>query len=213
VKPFNNILRIGIDFDNTIVCYDSIFHRVALERGLIPPSVPVNKSEVRNYLRAAGREPAWTEMQGVVYGSRMIEAEAFPGALDFFSRGRASGFELFIISHKTRRPFLGEPFDLHQSAVDWLESKGFFRPPIAIPRDRVFFELSREEKLNRIQSCGCQLFLDDLPEFLLEPGFPRSVRRVLFDPGNLYPNDGENRFARVTSWKGFQQQIEHEHGG
>jgi len=27
---------IGVDFDNTIVCYDALFHRVARERGLAP---------------------------------------------------------------------------------------------------------------------------------------------------------------------------------
>jgi len=44
-------VRIGIDFDNTIVSYDTLFHRVALERGLIPISVPANKISVREYLR------------------------------------------------------------------------------------------------------------------------------------------------------------------
>ena len=30
---------IGIDFDNTIICYESIFHEVAHELKLIPSSV------------------------------------------------------------------------------------------------------------------------------------------------------------------------------
>lgn len=64
-------MRLGIDFDNTIVCYDELFHRVALEQGLIPADLPVNKSEVRNHLRRVGKEPLWTEMQGSVYGARM----------------------------------------------------------------------------------------------------------------------------------------------
>ena len=50
-------LRVGIDFDNTIVCYDEIFHRVALERELIPRDTPKNKESVRDYLRQVGKEP------------------------------------------------------------------------------------------------------------------------------------------------------------
>ncbi len=48
-------MHIGVDFDNTMVCYDAIFHRVCLEKGLIPSEIPINKSEVRNYLRRGGK--------------------------------------------------------------------------------------------------------------------------------------------------------------
>ena len=73
---------LGVDFDNTIVAYDLLFHRVARDEGLIPPELPALKSEVRNYLRARGKEDEWTRIQGLVYGSRILEAEPFPGALD-----------------------------------------------------------------------------------------------------------------------------------
>ena len=45
---------IGLDFDNTIVSYDELFHRVALEGGLVPGDLPVRKEAVRDYLREAG---------------------------------------------------------------------------------------------------------------------------------------------------------------
>ena len=59
-------MHLGVDFDNTIVCYDALFHKVARERNLIPSDVPVNKSDVRNHLRRVGNEDAWTAMQGYV---------------------------------------------------------------------------------------------------------------------------------------------------
>ena len=34
---------IGIDLDNTLVCYDVLFHAVALEEGLIEPTAPKSK--------------------------------------------------------------------------------------------------------------------------------------------------------------------------
>ena len=100
-------MRIGIDFDNTIVCYDGLFHRLARERNLIGPDVRPLKGEVRDYLRRIGREDAWTELQGYAYGCRLVEAEPFPGAREFLARCRQQGIECLIISHKTRRPFAG----------------------------------------------------------------------------------------------------------
>src|SRR5262245_43078397 len=46
------VMLIGVDFDNTIVSYDALFHRIATERDLIPADLPVNKTAVRDHLRA-----------------------------------------------------------------------------------------------------------------------------------------------------------------
>src|SRR5207244_522866 len=73
--------RIGLDLDNTLVCYDAVFSRLAVERGFIDPGAPVSKLAVRELLRGSGREDAWTELQGAAYGARMCEAEPFPGVL------------------------------------------------------------------------------------------------------------------------------------
>ena len=195
----NTPLVIGVDFDNTIVCYDALFHKVCCERGLIPATVPVNKSDVRNFLRRAGREDDWTEIQGYVYGARMAEAEAFPSVKDFFRASRSAGHSLRIISHKTRLPFRGEQHDLHRAALAWLEQQGFFaETKIGLPRENVFFELTKAAKLERIAACGCTHFIDDLPEFLAEPEFPPNVHRILFDPNDIY--EGERAFTRLTRW-------------
>ena len=73
---------VGVDFDNTIVGYDQLFHRVAVERGLVPTGMEPTKSAVRDQLRNTGQEDAWTELQGYVYGARMKEAEPISGALE-----------------------------------------------------------------------------------------------------------------------------------
>ena len=192
-------MLLGIDFDNTIVCYDALFHKVAREQGLIPADVPVNKSDVRNYLRRVDNEAAWTEMQGYVYGGRMSEAAPYPGVLEFFRACRAAGIPTSIVSHKTRHPFLGEKYDLHAAATAWLEQQGFFDPAqIGLPRANVFFELTKQAKLDRIGQCGCTHFIDDLPEFLGESSFPAGTQRILFDPNQLYAD--EHRFRRIPDW-------------
>ena len=138
-------------------------------------------------------------MQGTVYGGRMCEAAPYPGVLEFFRACRDAGIHLQIISHKTRHPFLGEKYDLHAAATAWLEQQGFFDPAqIGLPRANVFFELTKQAKLDRIGQCGCTHFIDDLPEFLGEPGFPANTQRILFDPNQLYAD--EQRFARIVDW-------------
>jgi hypothetical protein len=174
---------IGIDFDNTIVCYDRLFHRLALEQGLIDQHTPANKTAVRDALRLAGREADWTRMQGVAYGPRLNEARPFPGVMAFLLACRRRAIPVRIISHKTAVPISGPAFDLHRAALRWLESRGFLRSELTgLRRQDVFFEPTKHAKLQRIAFTGCETFIDDLPEFLAEPAFPRSVRRVLFDP-------------------------------
>ncbi len=196
---------IGVDFDNTIVCYDALFHRVARERGLVPADLPVNKSDVRNHLRRIGQEDAWTEMQGDVYGARMAEAAPYPGVIEFFLACRRAGIPTRIISHKTRQPFLGGRHDLHQAALQWLEQHGFFDPAkIGLSRSQVFLELTKEAKIQRIAQCGCTTFIDDLPELLGQPAFP-GIERILFDPNDLYA--AEKRFLRARSWQEARERI------
>lgn len=197
-------MHIGVDFDNTIACYDALFYKVAREKNLIPAEVPVNKTDVRNHLRRVNNEDAWTEMQGYVYGPRITEAAPYPGVIEFFQACRMAGIRVSIISHKTKHPFLGEKHDLHAAAQNWLEQQGFFDPArIGLPRATAFFELTKQAKLERIARCGCTHFIDDLPEFLGEAAFPTSALRILFDSNDLYT--AEQRFVRVLDWKAARE--------
>ncbi len=192
-------MRLGVDFDNTIVCYDQVFHQVAVAEGLIPPQAPQGKEQVRDYLRAKGGEEDWIVLQGLVYGARLKQAPPFPGVREFFRRAIKRGMELVIISHKTRTPYRGPAYDLHQAALDWLAHMGFFDPAgVGLARSQVFLELTKQDKLARIEQQGCTHFIDDLPEFLAEPGFPPGVAPVLFAPEGRAA--GEGRFARLNSW-------------
>jgi len=94
-------MRIGIDFDNTIACYDGVFHVAALERGLIPVELGRDKNSVRDRLNDSGRKDDFTELQGYVYGARMDLVVPYPGFAEFVARARNAGHLLFIVSHKT----------------------------------------------------------------------------------------------------------------
>jgi hypothetical protein len=175
-------MLIGIDFDNTIVCYDQIFHTVARERDLIPTDIPVNKGAVRDHLRRVGQERLWTKMQGYVYGPALARAEPFSGVWEFISGCAARGADVCIISHKTRHPYEGPAYDLHASALDWLQRHAAAHAVKLDVGRNIFLEPTKAAKLARIGALGCDWFIDDLPEFLAEPGFPPKAGRILFDP-------------------------------
>lgn len=194
-------IHIGIDFDNTIVTYDVLFHQLAAEQGLIPPELPPNKTAVRDYLRAIGQEPQWTALQGIAYGDRMGDAAPFPGVFDFIRASLRDGAHLSIISHRTQTPIAGKPVDLHAAARAWLDRNGISD---LVGSTNIHFELTRKDKVARLRAVECHYFIDDLPEFLGEVDFPPEVERILFDPANAHEPD--ERWRKVSAWKDFGSQ-------
>ncbi len=202
-------MRIGIDLDNTIVCYDGLFHDEAVARGWIERTVSTDKESVRRAFCDADREDRWTAIQGEVYGRRIRDAKPFPGVRDAMVAWRSAGHDLFIVSHKTRRPYAGPPYDLHEAARDWLTANRILADEaVGLTDDRVWLELAREAKLSRIGALGCDVFIDDLPRFLADPAFPNEVRPVLFDPTDRH-DDGSFAY-RTTSWAGLREWVLHE---
>jgi hypothetical protein len=195
-------MRIGIDFDNTIACYDGVFHAAALERGLIPVDIDRDKNSVRDYLNGAGRTNDFTELQGHVYGARMDLAAPYPGFGEFVAAARAANHDLFVVSHKTRHPILGTRHDLHAAARSFLVARGLVGAAARqIDPANVFFELTKEAKVARIAALGCEAFVDDLPEIFGLPGFPDEARRILFDPAGQFADLARTRkFDRCGSW-------------
>jgi len=184
-------MLIGIDLDNTIVCYDAVFERLATEQVLPHYVASAGKQAIRDYLRQQDREGEWTVMQGKAYGSRMSEAQPFEGVLEFMARARDRGYALCIVSHRTKQPFLGDPVDLHAAAQEWLRDRGIDRLA------SVFLEETAADKAARITALGCDVFIDDLPEFLGRPDFPTKTRKLQFSP--LGGGDSD-KTEKVGSW-------------
>jgi hypothetical protein len=199
-------MKIGLDFDNTIVCYDSVFHQVALEQGVIPAETAVNKVAVRNHLRAVGKEDLWTEMQGYVYGARMDDADAYPDVIETLVAAKQKGHQICIVSHKTRYPFMGHQYDLHEAARNWILTHLTHNDAPLVDEFSINFRETKTEKIDRIAELGCDIFLDDLPEILEASNFPATVKAVLFDPAEHH-SDFDKGLA-VTSWKQFSSILE-----
>jgi hypothetical protein len=188
-------MRIGIDFDNTIACYDGVFYAAALERGLIPAEgVATDKTSVRDYLRGQDNDAAFTELQGYVYGPGMKHVALYDGLEAALARLGDAGHDLFVVSHKTRTPFAGPAYDLHAHAHEFLARYRMIGGRLS--RERVFFEVTKEDKVARAHALACDVFIDDLPEILAMEGFPPGARKILFDPEGRH----EGPFEAYRSW-------------
>ena len=113
----------------------------------------------------------------------------------------SAGHQIFIVSHKTRYPFLGPQYDLHRAARSWIERHLLWQDRLLLPTENIFFELTKPEKLARIAACGCEAFIDDLPEILLAEDFPANTARLLFDPEDCYGNAATDGLHAFRSWQ------------
>jgi hypothetical protein len=176
-------MRIGLDFDNTMIRYDDVFRQAATERGLVSAEFFGSKQQVRDTIRELPEgELKWQALQGYVYGKGIRDATPFPGLTGFLRRARAHGDTVLVVSHKTEYGhFDPDRVNLRQAAMQWMEGQGFFGDQgCSMNPDNVHFASTRSEKLNRIADLQCDIFVDDLQEVLGDPDFPCFVRRILF---------------------------------
>ena len=193
-------MRIGIDFDNTIVSYDHVFAAEARARGLIDDGFTGTKTEIRDHIRTLDDgELEWQRLQGRVYGALMAEACLIEGVDGFLEQSREQDHEIFIVSHKTQfGHYDPNRVDLRQTAMTWMGTHGFFDGGYGLKEKNVFFEPTRKEKVARIGALGCSYFIDNLIEVFQEPDFPDGVERLLFHPGAEAP---EGPFEAFPSWQ------------
>tara|TARA_B100000886_G_C20426966_1_gene494691 strand:- start:9138 stop:9761 length:624 start_codon:yes stop_codon:yes gene_type:complete len=199
------MLKIGFDFDNTLVNYDETFYKLALERGIIPKNLIKDKISVRNYLREQGKDKLFTSLQGEVYGKKLFDIKPSSGLIRILKILKNKGHNLLIVSHKTKTPFLGPKYDLHQAAAKWLEKNGFFNQQgLNLPFDKVFFEETFQKKLSRISDLSCDVFIDDLPEVLCE--LNKKITGIHFC--NNFKQTSKNQFITLSEWNNLPDIID-----
>ena len=160
-------LHIGLDFDNTIVLYDDIFYRYALEKGYISSKTKKSKKAVREALIKENKEHIFTEIQGLIYGKLIENAPIQKGFLDSLIKLRKLNYKISIISHKTKYPIRGQKYNLHQSALNWLKkNKILNNEDLNIYEKDIYFEETVEKKIHRIEKIKCTHYVDDLEKIL-----------------------------------------------
>jgi hypothetical protein len=199
-------LRIGIDFDNTIIAYDDVFCAMAKSHGLIDAGFSGRKQAVRDAIRLLpDGEHAWQRLQGQVYGKGIGGATMAPGFTAFLRRCRREECAVAVVSHKTEYGhFDPEHVNLRQAALDWMAAQGLFAGDHAIGPGSVYFEGTQAEKLRRIVALHLTHFIDDLEEVLTNPDFPPSVKRILFADGD---GKGATSYVICPTWRDIEEEI------
>lgn len=200
--------RIGIDFDNTIACYDQAFLEVAALNNIdISPSLKSKNDIKENILKQENGQHKWQSVQGKVYGKFINLASLFVGVYEFIYLARERGHKVFIVSHKTEFGHFDEEFvPLRVQAIAWLRGQGLLGGTSTLLKlEDVFFEATQADKVARICQLDCTHFIDDLPEVLASPEFPDSMIKILFDPRSLGVN--VNYYNGVSSWRGITAKL------
>lgn len=196
------MIKLGLDFDNTLTNYDSLFFKLALEKKLVPKTLAKSKLAVRDFLRASKKEREFTLLQGEVYGKRIFEAKQSEGMFKALKKLKKDGINFYIVSHKSKNPYLGPKYDLHDSAMKWLERNNFFSADgLRMSKDNVYFELTKESKINRIEILGCTHYVDDLPEILML--LNNNIKKIHYNPTKNLSYEG--KFENLYDWQNISQ--------
>ena len=200
-------VRIGIDFDNTIICYDKVFAAVARRRGLVPEDWEGLKTDLRDHLRSReGGELAWQGLQGFVYGKGIGGAEAYPGVPEFLAACRQAGAKVYIVSHKTRYGHQDpDHTDLRVAARNWLRGAGLIdAADAALATGDVYFEDTQAGKVDRLADLKLDVFIDDLVDVFEQPHFPKTTRAILFTRS---PPPHPAHCKPIATWTGIRHEV------
>ena len=188
-------LTIGVDFDNTLVCYDKSVLALA-KRNFSVSERFKSKSEVKSYITDFYGNFAWTKFQGELYGPGMEYAEPYENAVDTISELSSLGVKILILSHRSKHPYAGKKYDLHKYAKNWITKNLKFENQNTVKETSAFFFEDKAEKIQAIKDNACDFFLDDLIEIISSKDFPSETTGILFDP------EKKNKWSHcISNWK------------
>ena len=142
-------LRIGLDFDNTIITYDAVFLAAARKWGLVGTDFTGGKQAIRDTIRLLpDGELSWQKLQGQVYGKGLAQAEMVEGVDEFLRRCRKNNVPVVVVSHKTEFGHHDpDRINLRNAARAWMAEHGFFQAGgYGIAPDAVYFESTRRTR-------------------------------------------------------------------
>ena len=177
-------MRIGFDFDNTIVNYDFVFTQIANELKLDYSHSP--KNSIKNYYEIElGQPDSWKKVQFKVYCELISKIKPSDNFIIFLYWLIDNKHDIFIISHKTKNIKINNKnLNLREPAKKWIDKN----IPI-FNKERIFFESSAVAKVRKIKSLRLDFFIDDLLTILNHRQFPAVTKKILFNNNLLKLNN------------------------
>ena len=188
------MIKLGIDLDNTIICYDELIYKLAkkkfyklnLNKNL--NSKNIIKSEIINNYNNA----EWTKLQGLIYGEKLNYASLFD---DFYNtiKQLKNYYDIYIVSHKTKHPSIGKKVNLRKASKNFLRNKNIsYCENELIKNENIFFTNTKKEKIEIIKKNKIDIFIDDLDGILKD--LPESIYKIHFSKNKL-------QYKNLFSWK------------
>ena len=199
-------MRVGIDIDNTIICYDKAFASLAKKLGFDVPS-SASKQEVKAWFHQNGLNEEFTILQGQIYGKFISMAHIFEGVPHFIADAIRKRHQLYLVSHKTKYPIKGDQVDLHEAAINFLSEQNIVcnQKPNTVPLNNVYFAQTLESKVQKIADLNLDFFIDDLLVVLTHEKFPETSRPIWFSSETACNNNPQ--IQRCKSWVSINDKI------
>ena len=184
-------MRIGFDFDNTIVDYTPVFTKIANDLGLKYENNP--KNSIKYYFENELDNPSsWKEVQLQVYCELINSIKPSDKLSDLIKWLIDYNHDFFIVSHKTQTIKSGNSkTNLREPANKWIENN----LPL-FKKERIFFESSALAKVRKINSLRLDYFVDDLLTILKHHQFPKETKKILFNS----TTNKDKKFYKASSW-------------
>ena len=198
-------MRVGIDIDNTLICYDKA-SSLAKKTGFDVPS-SASKQETK----------AWFHKHGYMknlqfFKVRFMENSSFwrtylRRCAHFIADAIRQGHQLYLVSHKTKYPIKGHQVDLHEAAINFLSEQNIVcnQKPNTVPLNHVYFAQTLESKVQKIADLNLDFFIDDLLVVLTHEKFPETSRPIWFSSEKTCNNNPQ--IQRCESWVSIYNEI------
>ena len=195
-------MRIGFDFDNTLVDYSNAAAEYAINEGM---AEYLNLAQLREGLKNNGEsEDSWQKAQSWIYTYGISLAKLSVGFSPLKEYLAEKGLKVFVVSHKTEKT--PERFGaalLREFAIKWIQNTETLN---FLELDKnLFFCETRDEKIRKIQELKLNFFIDDLVEVLTHEEFPKETRKILFNTNCINQDKTIERVSDMFDLKKFLQ--------
>lgn len=186
-------MKIGIDLDNTIICYENSFRHAIREVSWFDPKYQfISREKLKNDLCSLqGGQEKWEKIQGAVYGRLIANARLYDFVTRFLIRCKYKKITVDIISHKTIYAHHDKNgTKLRELALEFLNANGLRAGRLGLI-NQIYFESTQEEKIERINVGNYDYFIDDLAEVIEKLSGNIRLKTILFN-GASKAKDGKN---------------------
>ena len=176
-------MKVAIDIDHTILCYDDLLKEAANLENVEDPFS--NKEELKKIIEEKYDWPQkWINIQGHLYGKLIHKAPLKNGAYDCLNELKEE-ITIELVSHKSLKSLCGR-YELQAEAVKRLTDLGVTE----LIKDIKFFETKRE-KLDYLNKSSFNIVIDDLSEIINKTNI---LIPILYSPLHSSP------FIHTNDW-------------